>query len=67
MPAVFAKSSSLILLKVCASRASGSRGRVLRAHLSRQSARGSGRHSPARLNLPGAAFLLGLDGFDVIT
>lgn len=28
---------------------------------------GSGRRSPARLNLPGAAFLLGLHGFDVIT
>lgn len=35
---------------------------LLRARLS-----GWRRHSPAQLNLPGAAFLLGLDGFDVIT
>lgn len=62
-----AKSISLILPKVCASRAGRNRGRVLRAHLPGWSVSGSGRHSPARLNLPGAGFLLGLDSFDVIT
>lgn len=37
-----------------------------RAPLPGWSTQGLGRHSPAQLNLPGPAFLLGFDGFDVI-
>lgn len=70
MPAVFAKSSSLILLEVCASMASSNHVRVLCSHrsvLSSWCTTGSGRQSPGLLNLIGTGYVLGLDGFDVIT